>query len=214
MNYAATLTRPDIAYAVSAVGRYNSNPTQSHMDAVDHIFAYLAATASKGPTYRRSATLNLEGYVDSDFAGCPDTRKSTTGWIFLLGGTAISWKSKRQTINTTSTCEAEYVALSEAAKEAMYLRNFINDLEIPELAHISTVPIHIDNDSAHTVATNIGQSSRLKHLEVSYHFVREKIADGNIRLIRVDSEHNIADMLTKPLHGPRLEYLCGLAGIL
>ncbi len=105
------------------------------MDAVHGIFAYLARTLDYGLNYSTpvSADIELHSYVNSDYMGCPDTRKSTTGWLFLLGNTAISWKSKRQTITTTSTCEAEYVALGDAAKEAMYLRNFINDVAFVDL---------------------------------------------------------------------------------
>jgi hypothetical protein len=213
LNYSATITRPDMAYAVSVTSRFNSNPLQDHMDALGQVFEYNLNTKSVGLFFHKNGELDLAGWVDSDFAGCPDSRKSTTGWIFLLGGTAVSWKSKRQTITTTSTCEAEYVALGDAAKEAMYLKNLLNDLRIPGTGPFTSIPIRIDNDAAHSVATSVGQSSRLKHLEIAYHFVREKIADEEIHLVRVDSEHNIADMLTKALHGPRLEYLRRLAGM-
>ncbi|KIW90700.1 uncharacterized protein Z519_08483 [Cladophialophora bantiana CBS 173.52] len=214
LNFPANITRPDLAFPVGYVARYSANPTQEHMDAVDHIFAYVKNTISLGLKIQLSTTaLTLEGYVDSDFAGCVDTRKSTTGWIFFLGGSAISWKSKRQTITTTSTCEAEYVALDNAAKEAIYLKNFINDLKVEGLSVFEKVRIHIDNDSANAVANNPGNSNRLKHLEVSYHFVREKIQQGEIELVRVPSSENIADMLTKPLNGTVIQYLREKAGL-
>ena len=214
LNFPANITRPDLAFSIGYVARYSANPTQAHMDAVDHIFAYVKGTLGVGLKMKLSTTaLTLEGYVDSDFAGCADTRKSTTGWIFFLGGSPISWKSKRQTITTTSTCEAEYVALDSAAKEAIYLKNFINDLKVDGLSVLKTVRIYIDNDSANAVANNAGNSNRLKHLEVSYHFVREKIREHEIELIRVPSVENIADMLTKPLNGTVLEYLRGKAGL-
>jgi len=213
LNYSATISRPDIAYAVSTVARYNANPQQAHMDAVDHLFTYTFGTRDVGLRFTSLEKLELVGFVDSDFAGCVDSRQSTTGYIFLFGGTAIAWKSARQTITATSTCEAEYIALGHATKEAMFLRNFINNLNIPGEQPIVSTSIYIDNDAAHSVATSVGSSSKLRHLETGYHFVREKIAEGVIHLLRVDSEHNIADMLTKALHGPRLQYLCDLAGI-
>jgi hypothetical protein len=118
------------------------------MDAVDRIFAYLKGDPGKGIVYSDKHGLQLMGFVDSDFAGCEDSRKSTTGWVFTLAGGPVSWSSQRQKTVATSTMDAEYIACAEAAKEAMWIRNFINDLRIPGI-YIETVPLYIDNNSAH-----------------------------------------------------------------
>ncbi|KAI3129614.1 hypothetical protein CBS147330_5244 [Penicillium roqueforti] len=131
LNFSSNQTRPDIAFATGYVARYASNPNRAHMDAVDRIFAYLKSDARKGIVYSDKHGLQLRGFVDSDFAGCEDSRKSTTGWVFTLAGGPISWSSQRQKTVATSTMDAEYIACAEAAKEAMWIRNFINDLRIP-----------------------------------------------------------------------------------
>ena len=119
LNFKANQTGPDISFATGYVARYASNPNQSHMDAVDRIFAYLSSDPGKGIRYSRKAGLQVSGYVDSDFAGCEDSRKSTTGWIFTLAGGPISWSSRRQQTVVQSTIDAEYIAASEAAKKAV-----------------------------------------------------------------------------------------------
>jgi hypothetical protein len=191
----------DIAFATGYVARYASNPNQTHMDTVDRIFAYLKNDPGKGIVYSGKHGLQLRGFVDSDFAGCEDSRKSTTGWVFTLAGGPVSWSSQRQKKVATSTMDAEYIAGAEAAKEAVWIRNFINDLRIPGV-HVDTVPPYIDNNSALKLTRNPEFHSRSKHIDVKHHFIREKVEEGVINTQRVDTTDNLADVFTKALGKP------------
>ena len=201
LNFASNQTRPDISFATGYIARYASNPDQTHMKAVDRIFSYLKDDPSKGIVYSGKHGLQLRGFVDSDFAGCEDSRKSTTGWVFTLAGGPVSWSSQRQKTVATSTMDAEYIAGAEAAKEAVWIRNFINDLRIPGV-HIDTVPLYIDNNSALKLTRNPEFHSRSKHIDVKHHFIREKVGDGIINTLRVETSDNLADIFTKGLPKP------------
>lgn len=198
LNFASNQTRPDIAFATGYVARYASNPNQTHMKAVNRIFTYLKDDPGKGIVYSGKHGLQLQGFVDSDFAGCEDSRRSTTGWVFTLAGGPISWSSQRQKTVATSTMDAEYIAGAEAAKEAVWIRNFINDLRIPGV-HIDTVPLYIDNNSALKLTRNPEFHSRSKHIDVKHHFIREKVEEGVINTQRVETKDNLADVFTKAL---------------
>ena len=201
LNFASNQTRPDISFATGYVARYASNPNQTHMRAVDRIFEYLKDDPSKGILYSGKHGLQLRGFVDSDFAGCEDSRKSTTGWVFTLAEGPVSWSSQRQKTVATSTMDAEYIARAEAAKEAVWIRNFINDLRIPGV-HIDAVPLYIDNNSALKLTRNPEFHSRSKHIDVKHHFIREKVDDGIINTLRVETSDNLADIFTKGLPKP------------
>lgn len=213
LNFASNQTRPDIAFATGYVARYASNPNQTHMDAVDRIFAYLKSDTGKGITYSGKRGLQLMGFVDSDFAGCEDSRRSTTGWVFTLAGGPVSWSSQRQKTVATSTMDAEYIAGAEAAKEAVWIRNFINDLRIPGV-HIDTVPLYIDNNSALKLTRNPEFHSRSKHIDVKHHFIREKVDEGVVNTQRVNTKDNLADVFTKALPRPTHEDLVNCLNLL
>jgi hypothetical protein len=213
LNFASNQTRPDIAFATGYVARYASNPNQTHMDAVDRIFAYLKNDPGKGIVYTGKHGLHLTGFVDSDFAGCEDSRRSTTGWVFTLAGGPVSWSSQRQKTVATSTMDAEYIAGAEAAKEAVWIRNFINDLRIPGV-HIDTVPLYIDNNSALRLTRNPEFHSRSKHIDVKHHFIREKVDERVINTQRVETKDNLADVFTKALPRPTHEDLVDRLNIL
>ena len=184
------------------------------MDSVNRIFAYLKQCPARAIVYQGKKGLSLNGYVDSDFAGCEDSRKSTTGWVFTMAGGPVSWKSQRQKTVATSTLDAEYVAAAEAAKEAVWIRNFVNDLKIPGI-HVGEVPLHIDCNSALKLTRNPEFHAKSKHIDVKHHFVREKVESGEINTKRVGTKDNIADVLTKalarPLHDDLVERL-GMTG--
>ena len=198
LNFAANQTRPDISFATGYVARYASNPDQSHMDAVNRVFAYLNTERGRGIRYSGKHGFDLKGFVDSDFAGCEDSRRSTTGWVFTLAGGPISWNSQRQKTVATSTLDAEYVAGAEAAKEAVWIRGFINDLRIPGI-FIKSVPLYVDCNSALKLTRNPEYHSKSKHIDVKHHFIRQKVEDGTINTERVSTKDNLADVLTKAL---------------
>ena len=207
LNYAMVVTRPDIAEAVGVVSRFSANPTETHMKAVDDIYAYLKDTSNLGLHFRKNcADQELHAYVDADWAGCPNTRRSTTGYVIKLAGSPISWSSRRQRTVAMSTCEAEYVAGYKATQEIIWVQNMINDLRIKDL-EVTSTPLLIDNNAALKLTRNPELHDRTKHIELKYHFLREMTLSGRIDTQRVSSKDNLADLLTKPLPRDAFENL-------
>jgi hypothetical protein len=205
-NFLPTTTRPDLAYAVSLCGRFNANPSQEHLDAINRILTYAGNTPNTGIKYTsRKGDATLHGYVDADWAGCKDSRRSTTGWVFTFAGGPVSWSSTRQKVVALSTCEAEYMAAGEAVKEACWIKRFINDLGTA--ITIDTIPIHVDNDSAIKLTDNPEQHQRSKHIDIRHHFIRERISAGDVSMVWISGKENPADMFTKAL-SPTLYNIC------
>jgi len=206
LNYLMTTTRFDIAQACSRVASFNSNPNVQHMEAVEEIFAYLKGTARQGIYYSLDAPNcnRLVGYVDSDWSGCPDTLRSTTGWVFTLGGAPVAWSSKRQATPALSSCEAEYMASTEAAKEAIWLKAFITDLELPNFES-APIPLYIDNASAIRLTRNPEFYGRTKHIALRHHFIRDRVQAGEIDTRKIAGTMNPADAFTKALARPQFE---------
>jgi len=197
LMYAMLGTRPDIAYAVSSVSRYAANPTKAHMTAVKRIFSYLRGTIDLQLTFRGELT-DLVGYSDSDWGGDPATHRSTAGFVFNIGSGAISWSSKRQPTIALSTCEAEYQAQTQAAKEAVWLRSLLQDLNPIERTPYATI-IYCDNQGAIALAKDPKFHPRTKHIAIQHHWVREKIAEQVVDLEYVQTSKQVADGLTKAL---------------
>ena len=210
LQYLSTMTRPDISYAVSNVAKFCSKPTKEHWTAVKRIIRYLKGTQNYGLLYKKADSSTCIGFSDSDWAGDADDRKSTSGYIFQVGGTAISWKSRKQSCVALSTAEAEYIALSQAAQEAIWLRQLNTDLqgESPP----PTV-VYEDNQAAICMSKNPESHGRSKHIEIKYHFIREQVTKKNIEVKYCQTENMVADMLTKGLGKERFEKLRMLAGI-
>jgi hypothetical protein len=197
LMYAMISTRPDIAFAVGKLSRFTHNPSLIHWQAVNRLFKYLKATMDFGLTYTGFPSV-LEGYSDASWITNMEDHSSTSGWVFLLGGGAICWASKKQTCITNSTMESEFVALAAAGKEAEWLRNLI--YEIP-LWPKPISPISIRCDSAATLAKAYSQTynGKSRHLGVRHSMIRELITDGVISVVFVKTQHNLADHLTKAL---------------
>ena len=202
LMYAQTCTCPDVSFVAGLLGRYQSDPGQEHWKAAKKVLRYLKGTMDHMLVYRRSDCLELVGYSDSDFAGCPDTRKSTTGYIFLLAGGAVSWKSEKQSITASSTMAAEYIACYETTSQAIWLRNFITDLHIVD-SIARPVQIYCDNKAAVAFANDKKMSDGGKHLDTKFLVVREKIASQLISVEHINTMRMVADPLTKGL-GPKL----------
>jgi transposase InsO family protein len=195
--YAATCTRPDIAFAVSYLSRYLSAPRSCHWTAAKHILRYLRGTTTFGITYRRNTgPPTLSGYADAAYADCNHTHRSTGGFIFLLANGPISWKSGRQRLVAKSTAEAEYISLAEACSEATWLRNLLTDLNITQQ---KPTTIFEDNQSCINMVKNGHFNARNKHIAVKYHFTREKWETGEIDIQYIPTASMLADTLTKPL---------------
>ena len=199
LMYAQVCTRPDIAFAVNALGRYLSNPGLNHWKVVKKVMRYLQGTKDYMLTYKRSGQLEVIGYSDSDFAGCPDDRKSTYGFIFMMAGGAVSWKSVKQTLTATSTMEAEYVTCYEATCQAMWLKKiFFFGFHIVESISKPLV-IYCDNTTAVHFSQNNRSATRSKHFDIKYMFVKEKVREFQTRIEYTATEHMLADPLTKGL---------------
>ncbi|CAH9095979.1 unnamed protein product [Cuscuta epithymum] len=194
--YLMVSTRPDIAYAVSCLSRYMANPGMPHWNALKWLLRYLKGTISHGLVFSKSnSEICLTGYVDSNYANDRDNRKSTTSYIFTLCGSCISWKSQLQPIVALSTTESEYVAATEAFKEAIWLKRILS--EIGFLRQVVTV--YSDSQSAIQLCKNPVFHDRTKHIDVRFHFIRDIVDKGGIKLCKIASEFNPADMGTKCL---------------
>lgn len=191
-----TATRPDIMYAVSLISRYMENPTEVHLLAAKRIFRYLKGTADLGILYKKGANSSLIGFSDSDYAGDLDDRKSTSGFVFMMGSGAVSWSSKKQQIVTLSTTEAEFVAAASSSCQAIWLQRL---LEVLHNQQQGPTLIHCDNVSAIKLSKNPVMHGKSKHIDVRYHFLRDLCKDGIIDLVFCKSEEQTADILTKPL---------------
>ncbi|KAK2435686.1 hypothetical protein QL285_020729 [Trifolium repens] len=198
LMYAQTCTRPDISFAVGMLGRYQSNPGMEHWKAAKKVLRYLQGTKDHMLTYRRSDQLEVIGYSDSDFAGCVDTRKSTFGYVYLLAGGSISWKSAKQSVIAASTMEAEFVACFEATVHANWLRNFILGLGLVD-SIAKPLKIYCDNSAAVFFSKNDKYSKGAKHMELKYFSVKEEVQKHRVSIEHISTNLMIADPLTKGL---------------
>ncbi|XP_068663100.1 secreted RxLR effector protein 161-like [Aristolochia californica] len=201
-----TLTRPDISYAVGVMSRYMQDPKKSHLEAVRRILRYVKSTIDYGLLYKKGEDCKLVSYCDANYAGDHDTRNSTTRYVFKLGYGTISGCSKRQSTLSLSTTEAEYQAATLAAQESTWLIQLTNNLHQPiEYA----VPLYCDNQSAIRLAENPVFHARTKHVEVHYHFIREKVLQEEIEMRRIKTDDQVANLFTKSLSTCKFEMFRG-----
>jgi hypothetical protein len=222
--FASTHTRPDTAFAVGLLSRYLNAPGYSHWQAAKHLLRYINGTLLYGLLFDGNCTQNLFVHSDADFAAQADTRKSTTGYVSILAGTAVTWNSTLQKTVAQSTMEAEYVALAEGVKEALWLRKLLRELgqfqgqyektssqlssqtgpySSSRTEKLPGIPdkliVYSDNDAALILAKNPERHQKAKHIDIKYHFVRDEYDAGRIGLQRVGTAENRADILTKVL---------------
>ncbi|KAH9727082.1 Integrase catalytic domain-containing protein [Citrus sinensis] len=208
LMFAMICTRPDIAQAVGAVSRYMANPGGEHWIGVKRILRYIKGTSDVTLCYEGSE-FTVKGYVDSDFAGDLDKRKSTTGYVFTLAGSAVSWVSKLQTVVALSTTEVEYMTATQVCKEAIWIQRLLEDLGHKQEKFF----VYCDSQSALHIARNPTFHSRTKHIGVQYHFVREVVEDGSVDLQKIHTKENLVDVLTKPINADKFIWRkssCGL----
>jgi hypothetical protein len=198
--YAATMTRPDIAYTAGVISRGQAGPREGHQRAAKRLLRYLVGTPSLGITYQSKDfdgepgnPFGLVGYSDASF-GAPDS-KPVAAYLFKMGGAPISWASKKTTVVPRSTGEAEYIALSEAAREAAGIRNFMAEIGIE---NVGPITIRVDSTTAKRLAENGEFSARTRHIRSHFHYTRQEIDDGHITLEHVPDSAQLADSLTKP----------------
>jgi hypothetical protein len=201
LMYAAVATRPDIAFAVNRLASFTTNPTMCHWTAAKRVLRYLKGTKDMGITYSQpdlndsNSQNHIIGYSDASFANNYD-RTSVSGYAFIAAKGAITWGSKKQNIVSLSTTEAEYVCLSDAAREATWLRNLYQEIGFPEKE--STL-IHGDNQSALAIAENPCYHKRTKHFDIKHHYIRDQVQKGVMTLRYLPTAQMTADIFTKAL---------------
>jgi hypothetical protein len=205
--YAAMVTRPDITYAVQSLGRHLQSSGPEHLAAAKRVLRYLQGTKTLGVRFSGGLTdinKTLTGYSDSDWGGDPDTRRSTTAYLFQFGGGPISWSSRLQPTVALSSAEAEYMAVCAATQESTYLRQLLEELGYPQ---VSATKIFEDNQGCIALARNPVLHKRTKHIEIRYHFIRERIESKQVQLEYVPTQRQLADIMTKALPKPQFETL-------
>ncbi|XP_039683885.1 secreted RxLR effector protein 161-like [Medicago truncatula] len=206
--YGMVCSRPDLAYAVSIVSRFMANSGIVHWQALKWVLRYLNGSLKGGLKYTRAAQEEdaLEGYVDANYAGNVDTRKSLSGFVFTLYGTTISWKANQQSVVALSTTQVEYITPVEGVKEAIWLKGMIGELGITQ----ECVKIHCDSQSAIHLANHQVYHERTKHIDIRLHFVRDMIESKEIVVEKMASEENPADVFTKSLPRSRFKHCLDL----
>lgn len=194
-----TITRPDICYAVQQICLFMHAPRDPHLHFLKRVLRYVKGTIDHGLHISSSSAHALIAYSDADWGGCPDSRRSTSGFCVFIGDNLISWSSKRQPTVSRSSAEAEYRAVANAVAETTWIRNLLLELHCP--IKQATV-VFCDNVSAIYLTGNPVQHQRTKHVELDIHFVREKVRLGQVRVLHVPSSHQYADIFTKGLPKP------------
>lgn len=199
LMWLSTQTRPDISNAVRAVARYCASPKQVHWRAALGILGYIRRTSWMGITFQRNVVggLSMQVFADADYASKATDRRSVSGGIIMCGGSCVSWFSRTQKCVTLSTTEAEYVAMAEVLKEALFLRQVWRFM-LPK-AGMPCIPLFEDNEGAIQIARNPVTNSNSKHIDVRYHFIRDLVARKEISISHVSSELQHADFLTKAI---------------
>ena len=190
-----TLTRPDISFAVNKVCQFLSQPTDAHWEAVKRILRYVKGTLHTGLKFRKAVSTSISIFTDADWAGCPDDRRSTGGFAIFVGPNLISWSSKKQPTVSRSSTEAEYKALANGAAEAIWVESLLKELGVSQ----QRVPVlWCDNLGATYLTANPVFHARTKHIEIDFHFVRERVASGALEVRFISSNDQLADVFTKP----------------
>ena len=196
--YAMVGTRPDVSYALGLVSRFMSKPGSMHWEAVKWLLRYLKGSLRLTLRFTEEAEFKVQGYSDSDFGGDLDKKRSLSGYVFIVGGNTVSWKSSLQPVVALSTTEAEYIALTEAVKEAIWIKELLREMGFEQ----EKVSIWCDSQSAISLSKIKVFHERTKHVARKFHFIRDVIEEGEVEVLKIHTSRNPADMLTKciPVH--------------
>ncbi|GJV84375.1 ribonuclease H-like domain-containing protein, partial [Tanacetum coccineum] len=194
-----TFTRPDLSYAVQQICLYMHDPREPHFNALKRILRYIHGTLDHGLQLYASSTSQLVAYSDADWAGCPATRRSTSGYCVFLSDNLLTWSSKRQHVTSRSSAEAEYRGVANAVAETAWVRNLLRELHSPLC---TATLVYCDNISAVYLSSNPVQHQRTKHIEIDLHFVRDFVATGHVRVLHLPSKYQYTDIFTKGLPSP------------
>jgi hypothetical protein len=209
LMYVMVCSRPDLSYAMSLVTRYMANPGRTHWEAVKWIFMYLCCT-SNACLQIGNVKEGLVGYVDSDYGVYLDKRRSLTSYVFTIGGCAVSWRACLQPIVALSSTEVEYVVACDASKEAVWLKG----LYVEFCGDTSCITLFCDSQSAICLTKDQMFHERTKHIDIKYHYIREIIAEGKLRICKISTHFNPTDMMTKPIPRAKFELCSNLVGII
>nr|XP_016469461.1 PREDICTED: uncharacterized mitochondrial protein AtMg00810-like [Nicotiana tabacum] len=201
-----TNTRLDIAYGVQHLSQYMQDPREPHLQATYHMLRYLLKDPTLGLFMSSDNDFSVKAYCDSDWATCPDSMKSVSGYLVLLGNSPISWKSKKQETISLSSAEAEYRSIRKVVGELVWLHRVLTELTIPP---VLPIPLFCDNQSALHIAKDLVFHERTKYIEVDCHFVRTKLTKGLILLQHIRTGDQLADILTKSLTGIKHSTILG-----
>ncbi|KAI5336426.1 hypothetical protein L3X38_015693 [Prunus dulcis] len=205
-----SLTRPDISLAVNKLSQFMHSPSETHWQALKRLLRYLKGTISFGLHLCRRPSNRLYAFSDADWAGDHDDRKSTTGYVVYLGGNLISWSSRKQRSVSRSSTEAEYRAIAATTSELTWIQSLLRELGIP----LPTPPVvSCDNIGAMFYCANPVLHSRMKHIEIDFQFVRDRVTRGLLQVSHVSTTDQLADALTKPLPRPRFHLLRSKIGV-
>jgi len=205
-----TNTKPNICFAVNTLSQYMVEPRRVHWIAAKHILRYLKGTVDYGLRYTTDHEINLQGYTDADWAGSVTDRKSTSRCCFNLGSTVISWLNRKQSSVALSTAEAEYMAACLASGEAVWLHKMISGL-FDQVVDVTC--IWCDNQSRIKMTENPVFHDRTKHIEIKYHYIRDMVEKGAIKLQYIATDEQTADVFTKPLSRVKLEHFRDKLGV-
>ncbi|XP_048232350.1 uncharacterized mitochondrial protein AtMg00810-like [Ricinus communis] len=190
-----TVTRPDISFAVSVISQFMHAPRTSHLEAIDRILSYLKGTPGQGIWMKKNNSTNAVGFSDADWARSCD-RKSTTGFCIFIGGNLVTWKSKKQSVVTRSSAEAEYHMMTSTASELIWVKQVLKDMKVETM---EPMKMFCDNQAARHIASNPVFHEKTKHIEVDCHFIREKVQKREIETPYIKSQDQLADIFTKGL---------------
>lgn len=205
-----SFTRPDIAYAVNRISQFVQHPTDAHWHAAKRVLRYLAGTSTHGIQLNKSSPITLLAFSDADWAGDTKDYVSTNGYLIYLGRNPISWSSKKQRGVSCSSTEFEYRAVANTASEFRWLCSLLYEMKV----RLPAAPvIYCDNIGATYLCANPVFYSRTKHIALDYHFVRNHIQDGILRVSHVFTNDQLADTLTKPLPRTQFHHACVKIGV-
>nr|GEW44051.1 retrovirus-related Pol polyprotein from transposon TNT 1-94 [Tanacetum cinerariifolium] len=204
-----TASRPDLQFAICMCARYQARPTERYIHAVKRIFRYLRETVNQGLWYPKDSSVALTAFADAVHAGCQDTRRSTSESLQFLEERLISWSSKRQKSAAISNTKDEYITLSRCCAQILWMRSQLTDYGLG----FNKILMYFDNKSAIALCCNNVQHSRSKHIDIRYHFIKEQVENGVIKLYFINTEYQLADIFTKALGSDRIKFLINKLGM-
>ncbi|KAL0397801.1 UNVERIFIED_CONTAM: Retrovirus-related Pol polyprotein from transposon RE1 [Sesamum calycinum] len=204
-------SRPDISFAVQQLSQFLQHPREPHWDAALHLVRYLKGSSTLGLFFGTDSPLTLSAFSDSDWASCLDTRRSVTGYCVFLGGSLVSWKTKKQATVSRFSAEAEYRSMASTVCELLWISYILGDFGITV---VSPIPFHCDNKAAIHITENPVFHERTKHLDIDCHIVRDRFKSGFILPQHISTQHQVADLFTKALPAPQFTRLMSKLGML